>query len=181
VTVTTESGARISVDGRPVATAPTAALEVPAGKHLITVLRRGREPFAREIEVTRGDALTLAAPLVQTGRRRAVPWVLGGAAVLGVAAITTSIFAAVHNSNASDLRDDLDAGNRPPSDGDRYDDEVRTRDGYVTATWVVGGAAVAAGTIGLLLWGLDTPSAEGAHIAPAIGNHSTGIVLGGTF
>jgi hypothetical protein len=181
VTVKTESGARISVDGRPVATAPTAALEVPAGKHLITVLRRGREPFAREIEVTRGDTLTLAAPLVQTARRRAVPWVLGGAAVLGVTAITTSILAGVHNSNANDLRDDLDAGNRPPSDGDRYDDEVRARDRYVTATWVFGGAAVAAGTIGLLMWGFDTPSAEGAQIAPAIGNHSSGIVLSGTF
>jgi hypothetical protein len=181
VTVKTESGARISVDGRPVATAPTAALEVPAGKHLITVLRRGREPFAREIEVTRGDALTFAAPLVKTGRRRAVPWVLGGAAVLGVAAVTTSIFAGVHNSNANDLRDDLDGGNRPPSDGDAYDDEVRSRDRYVTATWVFGGAAVAAGTIGVLMWAFDTPSAEGAQITPVIGNRSTGIVLGGTF
>ncbi len=181
VTVKTETGARISVDGRPVATAPTAALEVPAGKHLITVLRRGREPFAREIEVTRGDTLTIAAPLVQTARRRAVPWVLGGAAVLGVAAVTTSIFAAVHDSNASDLRTGLDAGNRPPSDGDAYDDEVRSRDRYVTATWVFGGAAVVAGTVGLLMWAFDTPSAEGAQIAPAIGNHSTGIVLSGTF
>jgi hypothetical protein len=27
----------------------------------------------------------------------------------------------------------------------------------------------------------DTPSAEGVQIAPAIGTHSTGIVLGGTF
>lgn len=181
VTVATETGARISVDGRPVATAPTAALEVPAGKHLITVLHRGRAPFAREIEVTRGDALTIAAPLVQTARRRAVPWVLGGAAVLGVAAVTTSVFAAVHNSNASGLRDDLRTGNRPPSDGDAYDAEVRSRDRYVTATWVFGGTAVAAGTVGLLMWAFDTPSTEGAQIAPAIGNQSTGIVLSGTF
>ncbi|MEO7091856.1 MAG: PEGA domain-containing protein [Polyangiales bacterium] len=181
VTVTTEGGARISVDGRPVATTPTGPLEVPAGKHLITVLHRGREPFAREIDVTRGDTLTFAAPLVKTARRRAVPWVLGGAAALGVVAVTTSIFAGVHNGNASDLRDDLDAGNRPPSDGDKYDDEVRTRDRYVTATWVFGGAAVAAGTIGALMFLFDTPSAEGVQVAPAIGNHSTGIVLGGTF
>lgn len=181
VTVKTEAGARISVDGRPVATAPTAALDVPAGKHLITVLRRGREPFAREIEVTRGDTLTLAAPLARTARRRAVPWVLGGAGVLAVTAITTSIFAGVHNGNANDLRDDIDAGNRPPGDGDAYDDEVRSRDRFVTATWVFGGVAVAAGTIGTLMLLFDTPSAEGVQIAPAIGTHSTGIVLGGTF
>lgn len=181
VTVKTETGARISVDGRPVATAPSALLEVPAGKHLITVLRRGREPFAREINVTRGDTLALDAPLVQTPRRRAVPWVLGGAAVLGVAAVTTSIFAGVHNSRANDLQGDLDTGNRPPSDGDAYDDEVRSRDRYVTATWVFGGAAVAAGTVGLLMWAFDTPTTEGVQLAPAIGNHSTGLVLGGTF
>ncbi|CAN5917577.1 hypothetical protein BH11MYX3_BH11MYX3_34300 [soil metagenome] len=121
VTVKTESGARISVDGRPVATAPTAALEVPAGTHLITVLRRGREPFAREVDVSRGEVVALPAPLIPTARRRAVPWVLGGAGVLAAGAITTSIFAAVHNGNASDLRDQLDAGNRSPADGDEYD------------------------------------------------------------
>ncbi len=181
ITVKTESGARISVDGRPVATAPTGPVEVPAGKHLITVLRRGREPFAREIEVTRGDVLSLPAPLVMTGRRRAVPWVIGGAGVLAAAAITTSILAVVHNGNASDLRDQLDMGNRSPGDGDDYDDEVRSRDRYVTATWVFGGAAVAAGTVGVLMFVFDTPSAEGIQIAPTIGNHSTGIVLGGTF
>lgn len=181
VTVTTEAGARISVDGRPVATAPSAALEVPAGKHLVTVLRRGREPFAREIDVTRGDALSLAAPLVQTARRRAVPWVLGGAAVLGAAALTTTIFAVVHDGRASDLRDDLDVGNRPPSDGDAYDAEVRSRDRYVTATWVFGGAAVAAGTIGLLLWAFDTPTTEGVRLAPVATRGGAGAALIGRF
>ncbi|CAN5917588.1 hypothetical protein BH11MYX3_BH11MYX3_34310 [soil metagenome] len=46
---------------------------------------------------------------------------------------------------------------------------------------MLGGAAVAAGTIGVLMFVFDTPSAEGVKIAPSIGNHSTGIVLGGTF
>ena len=181
VTVKTEDGARISVDGRATTASASGALEIPAGKHLITVLRRGREPFAREIEVTRGDALRLDAPLVKTGRRRAVPWVLGGAAVLTGLAVTTGIIASVHDGNASDLRADLDAGNRPASDGDQYDSEVRSRDNYVTATWVLGGAAVAAGTIGVLMFLFDSPSAEGVQLAPTIGNHSSGIVLGGTF
>jgi hypothetical protein len=181
VNVKTESGARISVDGRPVASAPGAPLELPAGKHLITVLHRGREPFAREVNVTRGDALSFDAPLVMTARRRAVPWVLGGAGVLAGVAITTSIIAGVHDGKASDLRAQIDAGNRPPSDGDAYDAEVRSRDRYVTATWVLGGAAVAAGTVGALMFLFDTPSAEGVQIAPVINNHSSGIVLGGTF
>lgn len=181
VTVTTEAGARISVDGRPMATAPAAALEVPAGKHLVTVLHRGREPFSREIDVRRGEPLALAAPLVKTARRRAVPWVLGGAAVLGAAAITTTIFAAVHDSRAGDLRDDLDAGNRPPSDGDAYDDEVRSRDRFANATWVFGGAAVAAGAVGVLMWAFDTPSAEGVQLAPVATRGGAGAALIGRF
>jgi hypothetical protein len=180
VTVKTEAGAKIVVDGR-AQSVTNGTLDVTAGKHLITVLHRGREPFARDIEVGRGDALRLDAPLVKTGRRRAVPWVLGGAAVLTGLAVTTAIVAGVHDGNASDLRADLDAGNRPPGDGDDYDAEVHARDRYVTATWVFGGAAVAAGTIGVLLYLFDSPSAEGVQVAPAIGNHSTGVVLGGTF
>lgn len=181
VTVTTERGARISVDGRPVATAPTQPLEIAAGKHLITVMHRGREPFSREIEVARGGTLAVAAPLVQTSRRRAVPWVLGGAAVLGAAAVTTSIFAGIHNSTARDLRDDLDAGDRPPSDGDAYDDEVRSRDRYVTATWIFGGAAVAAGAVGVLMLVFDTPSAEGAQVVPMATRGGAGAAWIGRF
>lgn len=181
VTVKTEGGARVVVDGRPASTTAAGTVEVPAGKHLITVLRSGREPFAREIDVTRGDALRLDAPLVKTARRRAVPWVLGGAGLLAGVAITTGIVAVVHDGNASDLRAQLDAGNRPPSDGDAYDAEVRSRDRYKTATWVFGGAAVATGAVGVLLLLFDSPSAEGVQVTPAIGNHSGGVVLGGTF
>ena len=181
VTVKTEDGARIVVDGRPVTATASGTVEVPAGKHLIAVLRAGREPFAREIEVTRGDALRLDAPLVKTARRRAVPWVLGGAGVLAGVAVTTGILAAIHDGNASDVRAQLDAGNRPPSDGDVYDAEVRSRDRYRTATWVFGGAAVATGAVGVLLLLFDSPSAEGVRVAPAIGNQSGGVALGGMF
>lgn len=181
VTVKTESGAKIVVDGRTASANHAGTLEVPAGRHLITVLRSGREPFAREIDVTRGDTLRLDAPLVPTARRRAVPWVLGGAAVLAGVAVTTGILTAVHDGNASDLRTQLDMGNRPPSDGDAYDAEVRSRDRYRTATWVFGGAAIATGAVGVLLLLFDSPSAEGVQVTPAIGNHSGGVVLGGSF
>ncbi|HUS28781.1 MAG TPA: hypothetical protein VMZ53_09730, partial [Kofleriaceae bacterium] len=51
LTVKTDDDAKILVDGRALATAPAAALEVPHGKHLLSVLRRGREPFAQEVTV----------------------------------------------------------------------------------------------------------------------------------
>ncbi|MFN0250199.1 MAG: hypothetical protein ACKV2T_25165 [Kofleriaceae bacterium] len=177
VTVKTESGARILVDGRPQS---GRQLQLAAGKHLLAIVHRGREPVAREITVSRGEALTVDAPLEKTAKRRAVPWVLGGAGLLAAGAITTSIVATVHDGRASDLRDGIDMGNRPATDGDRYDDEVRSRDRYRTASWLLGGAAVTAGTVGVLLYLFDTPSAEGVRVTPVIGSTS-GISLGGSF
>jgi hypothetical protein len=176
VTVKTESGARISVDGR----AQTSPLSLAAGKHLLTIVHRGREPAGKELVVARGDTLTIDAPLAKTAKRRAVPWVLGGAGLLAAGAITTSIVAIVHDGRASDLRDGIDAGNRPARDGDRYDAEVRSRDRYTTASWALGGTAVVAGAVGVLLYLFDTPAAEGVHVSPVIGGAS-GVVLGGTF
>ena len=167
VTLKTEADARISLDGRFVGTAPTAALEVPAGTHVLAVLRRGREPFAKELAVKRGQELTLAAPLVHTARRRAVPWVLGASGVLLGSAITTGLVAHSRDSRANELRDQIEMGNRPAGDADEYDRLVRSRDRFVTATWVLGSAAVAAGLTGGWLFFFDTPSADEATIGVA--------------
>ena len=181
VTLATEAGAQVFVDGRAVATTPTPSLQLASGRHLLTVLHRGRAPFGRELVLGRGQHLTVDAPLVRTARRRAVPYVLGGAGLLAAGAITTGIVAVVHDGRASDLRDALAAGDRPPSDGDRYDAEVQARDRYVTATWVLGGAAVAAGTVGVLLYLFDRPSAEGLRLAPTVAPGGGGVTLGGAF
>jgi len=177
VQVATEDGADITVDGR----AGGPHLELPAGKHVLEVLHRGREPFARELVVTRGQQLTVQAPLEPTSRRRAVPYVLGGAGLLAIGAGATALLAASHDSDASSLRNELRAGNAAPAIADRYDQEVASRDHYVTATWVLGGAAVAAGTAGVLLWLLDRPSPEGLHLAPEVTGSSAGMTLGGSF
>ena len=164
VSVRTESDARISVDGRFVATAPTAAIELSAGKHFVTVLRRGREPFGKELSVQRGQELTLSAPLEQTGRRRAVPWVLGASGLLAAGAVTTGVFAFMRDNRASDLRDQIEMGNRPPSDADMLESTVSSRDRFVTWTWVLGGAAVATGIVSGALFYFDRPSADSGTV-----------------
>ena len=103
---------------------------------------------ARSSCSARGEALAVAAPLRETSRRRAVPWVFGGAGVLAAGAITTGIVALVRDGHASDLRDQLAMGNQPASTADDYDRTVNSRDHFVTATWILGGAAVAAGATG---------------------------------
>ncbi|HTL32133.1 MAG TPA: PEGA domain-containing protein [Kofleriaceae bacterium] len=164
IAVTTESDAKILIDGRAVATAPSAPVEIPQGKHLLAVLRSGREPFAQELTVTRGQELEVDADLRKTARRKAVPWVYGGAGVLAAGALATALFAHSRNSHAEDLQMQIDMGNQPVSVADDLDRTVRSRDKLVTWTWILGGAAVAAGATGTLLLVFDTPTAESATV-----------------
>ena len=178
VVIHTEEGAHVSIDGRVV---PGLTLEVPAGKHLITITHRGREPFGKELVIQRGESLTFAAPLRETGRRKAVPYVMTGAGVLAVGAITTSIVALVRDSHASDLRDSLAKGNQPVKIADDYDHTVTSRDHFVTATWILGGAALAAGATGALLYLFDEPNAESLRVTPMVAPIGGGAVLSGHF
>jgi hypothetical protein len=178
VTVHTEPDATIALDGR---AAPGFTLEVPSGKHLLVITHRGREPFGKELVLARGEAVTVAAPLRETSRRRAVPWVWTGAGVLAAGAITTGIVALVRDSHAQDLRDQLAQGNQPATTADDYDRTVNSRDHFVTATWILGGAAVAAGATGALLYFFDQPSAESVRLAPVIGPTAAAAMLTGHF
>jgi hypothetical protein len=178
VAIATESGARISVDGR---VASSTRLELAAGTHVLVVSHPGRVPFEKELAVTRGQTLSLAAPLATTTRRRAVPWLVTGAGALAVGAITTTILALVHDSDASSLRNSIATGNRPPSDGDAYDRQVHLRDDYKTAAYVMGGSAVIAGGIAAILYWFDEPTPEGIHIAPIATPAGAGLAANGRF
>ncbi len=181
VTIATEPQTRVMVDGRPSGTIPMGTLELVAGKHVVTLLRAGREPVARELIVTRGETLSVAVPLRKTTRRRAVPWVLGGAGVLAIGATATGLVALFADGDATDLRASIEAGNRPASDARAYDRLVERRDRAVTATWIVGGAAVLAGAVGVGLLLFDSPSAEGVTVTPAVTLEGGGAVVSGRF
>jgi hypothetical protein len=117
---------------------------------------------------------------VKTGRRRTVPWVLGGAGLLAAGAITTGLVANHHDSQAAQLRDQIERGDRLPADAARYDAAVDSRNDYRTATWVLGGAAVTAGVVGTLLLLFDNPSPEGVQVTPVVGS-GPGVTLVGRF
>jgi PEGA domain len=180
LTVKTEAGARITVDGRTTGGSAN-VIELAAGKHLVAVTRLGRESWGREITVARGQQLAVSAPLVKTGRRRAVPWVVGGAGVLGAIALASTAGALVANAEASDLRDAIAAGNATPATGDDYDTQVHRRDDLRTSALVFGGAALVTGAIGFALYYFDRPSAETIRIAPVASPTGGGIGASGRF
>ena len=129
---------------------------------LITlVLSAGCGPFGYLKKVA------VDAPLHTTARRRASKWVLASAGLLAAGAITTGTFAFLRDSHARDLRDQIEMGNRPPSDADAYMSAVDSRDTFVTWTWILGGSAVAAGGVGTLLFVFDTPTSDSATIGVA--------------
>jgi hypothetical protein len=179
--VHTDAGARLAIDGRAVATSASGGVELAPGKHLLTITRDGREPLGRELVIGRGQQLVVEAPLVKTGRRRAVPYLVGGAGVLLAGALTTGVLAAVYDSRASGVLDQIHAGNRPPGDADRYASDVSSRDHFATATWALGGAALAMAGVAGALYLFDHPDAEAIRFSPVVSGSGAGAMVVGHF
>jgi PEGA domain-containing protein len=182
IAIETEAGARLEVDGRAAGSAPRAAIEVPAGHHLVTIVHRGREPIAREVTLRNDEALRVDAPLAPTAQRRAVPWVLGGAGALALTAGITGVVALVAEHDAQDIASRAHAqGNLPPSDRDAYEADRGRRDSFATAAWVTGTAALATAAIGAALYEFDEPGPASLHVLPVMSTTAGGAAVFGRF
>jgi hypothetical protein len=178
VIVKTEAGARIVVDGR---SAKPGRLELPAGKHLIAVLRKGRAAAATEVVVRRAEERVVVVPLEKSWRRRAVPYAIGGSIVGAGVAVFGAAGVWQFGRLAREKRDLLLTGNQDPQVVSDYNTWRDRRAEARTLTWIGAGTAVA---FGLAAWGLyhfDTPSAEGVRIEPMATPGGAGAVVSGTF
>ena len=155
------AGSSISVDGRPVATAPLPRpLSLAAGKHFVTVSRRGHAGWSRELTLDRGDTKSVDAALQKTTQRRMSYWVFGGAGGLAVIGGVTTVLGFVARSSAKDLETKFAAGTGTPDDLDEHNRLAARSGRFATASKVLfGGAAVVAVT-GALLYYLDSPRLE---------------------
>jgi tetratricopeptide (TPR) repeat protein len=191
--VEAEEGARVEVDGRPVGSTPLARpIEVPAGKHFVAITRRGRRAYSREIDARRGETVKIEAGLRATGQRKAVPWVWGGALVLGLAAGAAGGWALVEQGKASDLDDKRRTESITAEELDQYLEHRQNRDDATRAMWAFAGASVVTATIGTLMYLFDRPEAEAppptfmpAPDSPAVSPFATeggaGISIAGSF
>jgi hypothetical protein len=156
VKLKTESGIRVTVDGR--AVVPRAGvIEVPSGKRYVTVTRRGRRPYAKELELAPGATVEVDARLARTDQRRIARVVLFGSLGLTGAAAATMTFALIADSRASGRADD---GILTDEDAAYYDKWRGRRNTARTATYVLGGAAAIAAGAAIALYLFDNPQAE---------------------
>lgn len=176
--ITTIADAQVTVDGRP---ASSHTVEVAAGRHVVTVLRAGRQPWGREIEVVRGQTLALAAPLAKTAKRRAAPWLIIGASGLAAIATGCAIGAVVADGRASDRKAEIDRGNASAAIGDDYHHQVGLRDDLRTAAIGFGAVATLTAAVGIALYVFDKPSTESLRLAPVAGRDGAGVAALGRF
>jgi stage V sporulation protein SpoVS len=177
-----EGGARITIDGRSFGTTPMAPVKVDAGRHFVTVTKRGKKAHAREVVLERGSTATVATRLRTTTQRRAARWVLIGSGVLFVGAGLAGVGAWSADSDAADLDEQRRTTGISEADLARYEDLRRERDDLKTTMWTFGGAAVAVGVAGGLMYVFDRDEPEAAPaIAPVVGPDGAGVTVRGRF
>ncbi|HUH02108.1 MAG TPA: PEGA domain-containing protein [Kofleriaceae bacterium] len=195
VTLRTSSGAEVAVDGRPSGTTPLPApLDIPAGKHFVTVTRRGHYAFGRELVLARGEQLTLDAPLETTLQRKASWWVLGGSAAIFIGAGVTATQAFLADRDAAELEDERQARGLTTGELAEYERLRDRRDDRMRLTWVLTGVGAGVAITGVLMRVFDNPRAEappmstsvagdGAPISvtPVVGQGIAGLTMSGRF
>ncbi len=158
ITLKTDAGAKVDVDGRTEGTTPLARpLSLTAGAHWITVTKNGREAFAQEVTVARGEKKTLDATLPGSRQRTTATVVLlsGVAAVVAGGAFMT--VALVQEAKATNILEQQGVNALTPNDLDRYDSARKARASWTTASIVGFGAGAALLAAGLVLWVFDAP------------------------
>lgn len=158
-------GSAIAVDGRLRGRGPlTDPLDVPAGRHLVAVTERGRDPFLQTLEIGRGEAVQVTAALDLSAQRVAAWSLFGASALLAVGAGVSGWQAYEYQSDALSLEDRLDARGFTVAEAERHQTLEEDRDEAGTLALGLGAAAVGVAVTGAVLWFFDTPDPAGAPL-----------------
>jgi hypothetical protein len=188
-------GADIALDGRPLGQAPLLRpIQTNAGDHYVAVTDRGRHPFVRELQLDKGDDVTVTANLEQTSQRDVSFYMLGGSAIFFGATVATVIIALGSEAHARFLLTKLDRGmNLTILERDMYNDDRSRRGDMITVSSVFLATSIGLGVTGGLLFFLDVPSVQSGTgvtkteaskttaIAPLIDAHTLGAQVSGSF
>jgi len=106
LTIEGRAGAEITIDGRPLGALPlTAPLEIEAGSRFVTVSLNGFNSFTTDLDLSRGQTMSVRADLDRT-RQRIASFVLFGAGVaFAGAGVAMAVVAANDGARAKELDD----------------------------------------------------------------------------
>jgi hypothetical protein len=163
ITITAPSGARVTVDGRPMGETPLSSpLELVPGQHVVAVSKNGHEGYLREITLARGDERRVDAPLGITKQRRVATGLLVASGVTVVAAAAFAATAAAFLGQANAILNKQSTQNITPADVDTYNYDRDMRGAWLIAAGAsFAGAGILAAT-GLVLFAFDNPTAGGS-------------------
>lgn len=181
-----EGGSQVEIDGRPVRLGRGGVVEVPAGRHLVEISRRGRRPFAVEVEVARGERRAIAARQPVTGQRRIATWVLYGAGGLALGAGVATTLTVLADGDASDLADLKASRGLTLDEAARYDELRGDRDDLRSLAIGLGVTAAAVAATGVLLYVFDherstSSAALAPSVAPTVSADGAGVSWTGRF
>ncbi len=186
VAIQAESGAAISIDGRPVGATPLKPVEVSEGRHFMTISRRGRLAYSREFVAKRGEAISIEASLAMSGQRKAALVTMGGSGLLFLVGGGFALAALRADTDASDILKQADqGGGLTPSQLGSYEEARTHRNDRLTTVYGVLGAATVTTVVGVLLFYMDSPEPESPEpgsltLLPVVGA-TTGMVMSGQF
>lgn len=150
-------GADVSVDGRFVGTLPLSAVDLPAGRHFVTVEANGHHTSGTEVVLGRGETRSLDVDLETTSQRDA-SWVvmIGGVAVMAAGG-AFGVVALAREGDAEDVLARAASSTIGPADVDAYEAARADRDTFATASiaTLAGGGLVT--LIGVGLFAFDAP------------------------
>ncbi len=167
-------------------------LELPAGRHQITVARKGHRLADKTITLERGEALSLRlTPETSTQRTVSLVLLVGGGAALGAGLITSAL--AVRSENrAEEFLGDQSRRNVTSEELAGYRASLNERDRFRIASGVAFASSAGLFITGLFLHELDNPNPEkrrGERVAggprlrllPQVSTSNVGALCQGSF
>jgi hypothetical protein len=164
LTVTSNDGAEIAIDGRAAATTPLSRpIDLTPGTHFVAVTKRGYRAFAQDLDIGRGEAKTLPVKLEVTSQRVA-SYALLGIAALGIATGGVLAGVALYEQSQAQAIDTQRAtkGGVTLDQLATYNSRVGMRNDLRTAAGVALGGGAAVGLTAIFLAVFDQPTVSAA-------------------
>jgi hypothetical protein len=127
-------------------------------RHLVAVMKNGREGHSVEVKLERGKRQRLDVELDSTGQRIASSVLFVTSATALVTGGVFTVLALGQENKAKDIDAETDTGSISRDRLLEYNDTLNRRNDYRTASIVSFGASVAFGATGFLLYSFDRPS-----------------------